>query len=391
MFWVLAVLLFVTGGLASRCTLFYEPSYPLIFLQKFGSNNTFISTEGVQLHFDDGLPVTAYCPTNFKNLEIKGPRTYEDDYKLRFLKQITFSCEDSHVMLDKSELQNDGNLSCPETSQYYERYVPACKYEGLAFGFFIGEQAVVFAEVCYNLEFLQPSFLHYVAGDRSTILENQPTQNVANVTFDFGIFIDDSNLEDEKRYLSAELKYSIPEFAAAVKYELDEFIPLKKSLGILGYYTNDFRSVNVIPWWKPLKFGNWKSVEEAIEAISRDETYDIFAGTSGVVNYPTIDGVASTGVLSFPAVAHDRNLPKYVWNYIRKRNHPDEGVVVIGVNTPFVASSKGDYIICEDICDSISWLSSIKVTRKMAALGHTFCCKPAEVEDKLDNFPVFLN
>lgn len=108
------------------------------------------------------------------------------------------------MMFEGSEIQNDGQLSCSTTSKYYETVVPACKYRGLAYGFFIGKQAVVLAEVCYQLDLLQPTFLHYAAGDRSTILEHQSTQNVANLTTgSVEVLIDDSNLEVEYAELSS--------------------------------------------------------------------------------------------------------------------------------------------------------------------------------------------
>ncbi|CAD7079930.1 unnamed protein product [Hermetia illucens] len=404
MFWVLAVLLFVTGGRANKCTLSYEPSYPAIFTQKIGSNNIILSARGGQLSWDDRTTVNAYCPGGFRHLALKNPHNYEDNFDydtvgnrvyhqspdMSHLKNIVLSCQDVQMKFEGSEIQNDGQLSCSTTSKYYETVVPACKYRGLAYGFFVGEQAVVLAEVCYQLDLLQPTFLHYAAGDRSTILEHQSTQNVANLTTgSVEVLIDDSNLEVEMQSLLEAVQESIPEYATVVQYKLDEFIPLKESLGVFGSYTNDFRSLNMIPWWTPLKLGNWKSIEEAIETISRNETYDIFAGISGVVIYPNNDKCLSTGTLTYKAVPYVRNVPKYIWNYIRKRKYPDEGVVVIGVNTPFVDNSKGDYIICQDICDSISWLNSMKMTRKMAGLGYIFCCKPAEVKDKLDNFPIF--
>lgn len=182
------------------------------------------------------------------------------------------------------------------------------------------------------------------------------------------------------------VRKSLPQYLGVVQYQIEEFIPLREASGAFGLYVDDFRSVNMIPWWRSLKFGNWKLLEEAIDMVSRNETYDVFAGTSDIVIYPSNDKCMSTDLLTFKVDSYIRNVPKYIWNYVKKREEADDGIVIIGINSPFFDSSKGGDVLCDDVCDNIPWLSSLKRSRKMAALGYIFCCKPADVKNKLDHF-----
>ncbi|CAD7079933.1 unnamed protein product [Hermetia illucens] len=178
-------------------------------------------------------------------------------------------------------------------------------------------------------------------------------------------------------------------YAPSAEFQLDELIPLATSLGIFGRYAKDFRTTNMIAWWKPLKFGNWKLVEAAIEKISANSVYDIYAGTAGRVVYPNNDNCMSTEELTYKVDDYQRNVPLYVWNYVSERDNEDPGVVIIGVNSPFFEAEKGIGDICKDICDGIEWFKAVNRFRKMAAMGYIFCCRPEEVRETLANFPQF--
>lgn len=114
------------------------------------------------------------------------------------LAHVVFSCIDSRVTLGAVELGSDQWLGCFSASKYFVTRVPGCEFQDLAYGFLVEHRPVVLALVCYNAELKRPSFLHYVAGARSTILEWQQFDNLANLPIPYPqVFINDINLDTE--------------------------------------------------------------------------------------------------------------------------------------------------------------------------------------------------
>ncbi|CAD7079951.1 unnamed protein product [Hermetia illucens] len=388
--WRLLILsLCLLTTLAAKCSLKFAKGRPGIFVQKFGSNRIILSVKDGEVSWDNRAKIEGYCPGGFRNYARHG-----SDYQAH----LTFSCTNSlDVRYQRDDnngdiARNDGSLSCTTTSKYYEVRIPTCKNKGLAYGFFIGTQAVVLAEVCYNLDLMQTQYLHYIIGPRSPVVESQSTNGFVNVTqSSVDVFIDNSNLQDQTDSLDQAVSIAFLQNLDERLYKLDDLISPSKFWRAFHPYFKDFISVNSIPWWKPLKYFNWGSLEDAIVRLSKNETYDVFAGTSGNVVFLSNDKCSDPYPLTYKVEPHDRNIPLYVWNYIRKKDLTDDGVVVIGINSPFFDSLSKENIICEDICDKLPWFNQLNKRRKMPALGFLFCCKPGEVKDKLDGFPIIQN
>ncbi|CAD7079925.1 unnamed protein product [Hermetia illucens] len=371
---------------AGTCRLDFNSKAPGVFTRKFGSNNIILSTADGEISWDDNMIVNAHCRNGFMDYSY---------YTSTPEKDLILSCSGSTVFYKTSEYDTanqvrSGYMSCQTESTYYEATISACKQYGLAYGLFVGKQPVILADVCYNLNTMRTQFVHYVAGPRSPVVEIQSTFNPSNATVGSNVSVnalfDPEAIENENNSLVKAVQDKMPFYSEIVQYQLQELVPLDKSAGILSPYTKDFINTNTIAWWKPLKFGNWKSVEEAIAQVSASSSFDVFAGTSGVVMYPLDKRCSFTEKLTYRADQYQRNVPLYVWNYVKSRDDKtDKGVIIIGVNSPFFESGNKPDIPCEDICDSISWLSSVNNVRKMSSLGYVFCCKPGTI--KLENFP----
>lgn len=72
---------------------------------------------------------------------------------------------------------NDGNLLCEDEAQYYIQTVQYCKNTGLVYGFNVGNTtSISFAEICYDLKSYRAEFVHYVAGVRTKLVDNQVSE-----------------------------------------------------------------------------------------------------------------------------------------------------------------------------------------------------------------------
>ncbi|CAD7079926.1 unnamed protein product [Hermetia illucens] len=382
----IAFVCLIIQAVAGTCRLDFNSKAPGVFTGKFGSNIIILSAADGEISWDDNLLINAYCRNGFK-----GYSSYTSTPE----KNLILSCSGSTIYYQTSESGSkneirSGYMSCQTESTYYEATISACKEYGLAYGLFVGKQPIILADVCYNLNTMRTQFVHYVAGPRSSVLEVQSTFNPSNTTFasnaSVNVVFDSGAIKKENNSLVKAVHDEIPFYAEIVQYQLEELVPLDKSVGILSPYTDDFINTNTIAWWKPLKFGNWELVQEAIDQVSMSSSYDIFAGTSGAVMYPLNNRCSLSDKLTYRVDQYLRDVPLYVWNYVKSRDDKtDKGVIIIGVNSPFFEGGNKTDIPCADICDNIPWLSSLKNVRKMPSLGYVFCCKPGTI--KLENFP----
>ncbi|XP_037903654.1 uncharacterized protein LOC119647001 [Hermetia illucens] len=362
------------------CPLLFDPNHPGLFTRQFGSLRLILSLNGNQVSFEDNTEITGFCSGGFSGYSY---------YQSNLLEEITFKCSGNNILYRTSgssayqTFNNAGTLTCSSSSTFYETSVPQCEAYGLAYGLFVENQTFVFADLCFDLNKMQTQFVHYIAGTRTLFVESQADLNPVNISASAANVSFYNHQEQNQLNLRVAVNHSIPNYASIAEFQLDGLVSLRPFLGVLGPYSKDFSNSSMIAWWKNLRLGNWKLIEETIANIATDKFYDVYAGTSGVVTYPLSGNCMVQEELTFKEDQFVRQVPLYVWNYVKQRdNDTDPGVVIIGVNSPFF---EGGQVLCKDMCNKISWLDSLKNVRKILSLGYIFCCKPSDVKDKLDN------
>ncbi|XP_065226767.1 uncharacterized protein LOC135850008 isoform X2 [Planococcus citri] len=138
-----------------------------------------------------------------------------------------------------------------------------------------------------------------------------------------------------------------------------------------------FHYINVAPQWQSFNGGNWNRVEESVrkEIQKKDKRYRVVTGTHGIATLPDVNNNEQELYLY-----EDENknpllkVPKLFWKLVYDMNQ-DQGVVIIGVNNPYLKKIPSDYIICKNICNKIRWLPEFN---KDNSKGYIYCCEMDE-------------
>ncbi|XP_065356081.1 uncharacterized protein LOC135950470 [Calliphora vicina] len=145
-------------------------------------------------------------------------------------------------------------------------------------------------------------------------------------------------------------------------------------------------------WWPNLHLYNWKNYVTALEqhVETENQTYDILAGVSGAIKVPIIEDCQTNYTLKEVTYEEVRKIPLYVWNYLQARDNSSNGLVIIGINSPFHDFySEEEIVFCPDKCQEIPWLKKVSSTFRYGVMGTVFCCDVEDVKSSkhLDGFP----
>jgi hypothetical protein len=101
---------------------------------------------------------------------------------------------------------------------------------------------------------------------------------------------------------------------------------------------------------------------------------------------PNINGVETELYLSVD-VNNNKAIPvpKLVWKAVYDPISK-AGVVFVGVNNPYVPNPQGDYIICNNVCSSITWVTWDRTNIKK---GYSYCCEVNDFRIKVKYLPRF--
>lgn len=149
-----------------------------------------------------------------------------------------------------------------------------------------------------------------------------------------------------------------------------------------------FYFINVQPQWATFNSGNWAKIEEAVRRLvaARDLTVDVYTGTHGIISFKDVNGKQREYYLNFDE--NGRGLipvPKIFYKVIIDKE-TKKGVVLIGVNNPFVTLSeiKQDYIFCKDISYQITWVHNIQ---ERIPDGYYYACNVNEFSIVVQTLP----
>jgi DNA/RNA endonuclease G (NUC1) len=128
-----------------------------------------------------------------------------------------------------------------------------------------------------------------------------------------------------------------------------------------------FHYVNIAPQWQSFNGGNWEKLKSSVrDYVNKTKLdHEVYTGTYGVATLPNVNGV-ETELYLYVDVNNNKAIPvpKLFWKAVYDPKS-QAGVVVVGINNPFVTNLQEEYLICEDVCSKISWLQwDQKTSRK---------------------------
>ncbi|XP_065356082.1 uncharacterized protein LOC135950471 [Calliphora vicina] len=233
--------------------------------------------------------------------------------------------------------------------------------------------------------------LYRIVGSRKMELNAKPTISFENV--DYVEFHENQVIQaqcDLKFQLITDFdNEQLEKWIALSKYEHDLVIMHSKLYSSLNLHLLPLiESV----WWPNLRLHNWKNYVTALEqhVESENQTYDILAGVSGAIKVPIIEDCQTNYTLKEVSYEMERKIPLYVWNYIQARDNSSNGIVIIGINSPFQELYSAEEIVfCPDKCQEIPWLKEVSSTFRYRIMGTIFCCNVEDVKSSkhLDGFP----
>lgn len=154
-----------------------------------------------------------------------------------------------------------------------------------------------------------------------------------------------------------------------------------------------FNFFNAAPQWQSFNAGTWSAVENGIRRLLEQKKIEVdcYTGTWGVISLPNDKGQLREIYLST-----DENnngeipVPKLFYKLIvDRKSRPQRGVVLIGVNNPYVTLNdlNEDYLICNDISEWVPW---IRWKRDNIPKGYFFACRVDDFIRVVDELPKSL-
>jgi hypothetical protein len=149
-----------------------------------------------------------------------------------------------------------------------------------------------------------------------------------------------------------------------------------------------FYFVNAAPQWQTFNGGNWQVLESNIQryADQRQLDLEVYTGTYGVATLPNVNGIETELYLN---VDGNNNkaipVPKLFWKAVYEPISK-AGVVFVGVNNPYVGNPQGDYIICNNVCSNITWVTWNPTN---IARGYSYCCEVNDFRNMVKYLPRF--
>lgn len=138
-----------------------------------------------------------------------------------------------------------------------------------------------------------------------------------------------------------------------------------------GQQRSTFYFINAAPQWQCFNNGNWKTLEENLRDFASKQKLDliVYTGTYGISTLPHEE----TGE-EIPLFLHVVNgtgtaipVPKFFWKFVYDPK-AKRGTVFVGTNNPYKSKKEE---ICEDISDSIKWLTWKKDDQ---IAGYSYAC-----------------
>lgn len=382
-FVVIYTSLLISGNFGCNFSQFSpKPESRPIFIQKVGGQSLVLPVHGSELQIEESGSVQVFCPGGFRKEALRS------DSKDHISESTTveLSCIGGRIVRlhdDRTyHFEYDESLNCtrPPFGVYENRQMHRfCEGTSYVVGMLYEREPITLAEICYDMNKMKVKYQNYKAIERSPVIARKHEYEPL-IFYPFEEELVNAPSEQFYQHFLLTQNHTRRRFMhKSAEYIYEDLIP---GDAFEPYYVNAINSAKALSkifWWKGLKGGNWRLFEKILKRRSSHVSYDIVLGIMGTS--PDCD--IRQGPLSEISLACSVT-PKLIWAFLSDEDY-DEEFVVIGVNTPyFELLPTEDTIICEDICDSISWLEPLNKFRNISALGYIYCCKAEEVMHKME-------
>uniref|UniRef100_W8ATU0 Uncharacterized protein n=1 Tax=Ceratitis capitata TaxID=7213 RepID=W8ATU0_CERCA len=377
------------------CRLSIDLPSPL-FSSNFGTKAIVFRAHEDELTLDDGETITAYCSTG----EIKLESKYYSNYNYESIpypndwKAAHLECLDNQISLN-GNMYTYVRISCTAepTPILYESKTSLPKCEGFT-TYAIGYQLpplgdTITAAICYDLNRLKLKYVTYFAYPKNTKVSDALKDNNSAKWVSASLTVKTRGIENYFKFINTDSinKKIVNEFSVENILQDDA----------IKYKLNGYEHILSTIWWRQLREENWRYFLEALRqrTESGQYAYVVSVGAYGNITLPSaLTNCPSSRDEVFTVHTEDMMVeaPAYIWAYVQSQTgtKSEEDFVVIAHNSPYI-KDPGHQPLCEfDICDTVDWLKESKFgkLRQLPTLGYTFCCRPREVANVIDNFPL---
>lgn len=263
--------------------------------------------------------------------------------------------------------------------------------ESVEFGYAnpIKEKTLVLGEACYSINEGRTVYIHVKVGDpadhriahlrtenKNYLKKTHPTSNY-KIDLLLAARLDDLNDRLRKKLRTTMVPFLEPRhFFGAASLQNKQFSSIMK-LGWNFFVSNGY---DLLP--------NWDSLQEDIMQLTAGgRSFDLYAGTSGVLSLPDIDGKDTDIYLNdeekrFP-------VPKYLWLIV---GGDDKAAAFVILNRndlqPSSENAENDDV-CRSRCDEMPWLTNLTKANAHTKVkrGKVWCCDLASVTHIASDLP----
>lgn len=147
-----------------------------------------------------------------------------------------------------------------------------------------------------------------------------------------------------------------------------------------------FYFINAAPQWQCFNNGNWKTLEENLRSYASKQKLDlvVYTGTYGIATLPHEETGEETQLFLYVVDGKGAGIPvpKFFWKFVYDPK-TKKGTVFIGTNNPYKSEKE---MICEDISDSIKWLTWKKDDQ---VSGYSYACSVDDFRRTVSYLPKY--
>ncbi|KAK2719766.1 uncharacterized protein LOC136037122 [Artemia franciscana] len=147
--------------------------------------------------------------------------------------------------------------------------------------------------------------------------------------------------------------------------------------------------LNVAPQWQVFNGGNWVQIETEVRgyAIDRDRDVTVYTGTHQIAQLADENDADKDIHLYIDAAEPLLPVPRLFWKILHDEVE-NTAVAFVGINNPHLQAIPDDYIICNSVCDQISFVTW-DITDILK--GYTYCCTTQELKSAIPLVPELGN
>ncbi|KAK2709941.1 uncharacterized protein LOC136027441 [Artemia franciscana] len=149
-----------------------------------------------------------------------------------------------------------------------------------------------------------------------------------------------------------------------------------------------FYYMNAAPQYQVINNGNWKSIESAVRdlAIKLKTDLQVITGPFDVLSLPGPSGKPKSVYLTRDSNCNQYiPVPKFFWKVIHDPS-TKKALAIISINNPFLTTLPNNYILCKDVCSSISWIPKDSL-KSLSSSGYIYCCSVDDLRKSIPDIP----